>query len=385
MGVPVIARHRACAGLLIGALCAVTAVALAPAAAANPPGPHDPVGTLSKTVTKVPGGIAVHGWAADPDDMSANVRVAAIVDGNTVAARGVTALPSKAIANKHGTGPTPVFQLTVPVAKGNHTVCIVARNVGQGVNSILKCVATPLGSYVDAGAHSPVGAFSLATASSGTAHFGGWATDPDYTARRSTVVLYIDNHPAATVTSAGSTAARPKGAGKNSAWTATVAVSSGAHLGCVWVVNVGFGSNSFLGCEAVDTRGAAGSGALTQPAANKTIVKWAKKQIGKPYVWGASGPKSFDCSGLVDYAYAKAGMSLYHQSEVQFAGARLIPASRAVPGDLVFYHDTEGDVYHVGIYLSPGKTVAAIDESQGVDYQTIWDPSSTTYGSFTHT
>jgi cell wall-associated NlpC family hydrolase len=41
-------------------------------------------------------------------------------------------------------------------------------------------------------------------------------------------------------------------------------------------------------------------------------------------------------------------------------------------------------VYHVGIYISPGRTIAAIDESQGVAYQTIWDPSSATYGSFTH-
>jgi hypothetical protein len=47
-------------------------------------------------------------------------------------------------------------------------------------------------------------------------------------------------------------------------------------------------------------------------------------------------------------------------------------------------HDDVGDVYHVGIYLSPGRTVAAIDESSGVDYQKIWDPSIVTYGSFTH-
>ena len=65
--------------------------------------------------------------------------------------------------------------------------------------------------------------------------------------------------------------------------------------------------------------------------------------------------------------------------------ARLIPATRAVPGDLVFYHDAVGDVYHVGIYLAPGKTVAAIDEQQGVNYQRIWDPTVATYGSFTHT
>ncbi len=73
-------------------------------------------------------------------------------------------------------------------------------------------------------------------------------------------------------------------------------------------------------------------------------------------MWAAAGPRAFDCSGLVVYSYGKAGMSgIYHQSQVQFNDAFAIPASRAVPGDLVFYHDSTGSVYHVGIYLSPGQ------------------------------
>jgi cell wall-associated NlpC family hydrolase len=74
---------------------------------------------------------------------------------------------------------------------------------------------------------------------------------------------------------------------------------------------------------------------------------------------------------------------IYHQSGVQFNDARLIPASRARPGDLVFYHDNVGNVYHVGIYLSPNNTVAAIDPAEGVNYQSI-DWGSATYGSLTH-
>jgi cell wall-associated NlpC family hydrolase len=85
------------------------------------------------------------------------------------------------------------------------------------------------------------------------------------------------------------------------------------------------------------------------------------------------------------YSYGRFSFVTPRVSEAQALAARLIPASRAVAGDLVFYHDTEGDVFHVGIYLSPGQSVAAIDESQGVNYQKIWDPSSVTYGSFTHT
>ena len=67
----------------------------------------------------------------------------------------------------------------------------------------------------------------------------------------------------------------------------------------------------------------------------------------------------------------------------QARAARLIPPSRAVPGDLVFYHDNYGSVYHVGIYVSPGVSYAAVDPANGVRVQTIWD-STATYGSFTH-
>jgi cell wall-associated NlpC family hydrolase len=87
----------------------------------------------------------------------------------------------------------------------------------------------------------------------------------------------------------------------------------------------------------------------------------------------------------VTFSYKKFGFLTPRVAAAQSLAARLIPASRAVPGDLVFMHDTVGAVYHVGIYLSPGLTVAAIDESEGVNYQKIWDPSSVTYGSFTHT
>jgi cell wall-associated NlpC family hydrolase len=147
---------------------------------------------------------------------------------------------------------------------------------------------------------------------------------------------------------------------------------------------VGFGANSFLGCRTADTRGPGGTGPVTTPALNQKVVTEAKRHIGQPYVWGATGPNSFDCSGLVMYAYGKFGRTTPRISEDQFTAARSIPASRAVPGDLVFYFDSTGDVYHAGIYLSPGKTVAAIDEQEGVNYQNIWDPSSTAYGSFTH-
>ena len=83
------------------------------------------------------------------------------------------------------------------------------------------------------------------------------------------------------------------------------------------------------------------------------------------------------------WSYGKYHYRTPRVSQDQVKAARLIPASRAVAGDLVFYHDSTGDVYHVGIYLAPGRSVAAIDTDEGVGYQRIGDPAAT-YGSFTH-
>jgi NlpC/P60 family len=215
-------------------------------------------------------------------------------------------------------------------------------------------------------------------------HFAGWATDPDYYRRRATVVLYLDGSPAATVITSAYSGTRPDGAGPRSAFDIRVPASSGTHIGCIWMVNIGLGHNTLLGCRARDTRGPAGTDPVKTPKLNNEVVTEAKQHIGQAYVWGAEGPRTFDCSGLVMYSYGKFGFATPRVSEDQARAARLIPAARAVPGDLVFWHDNEGDVYHVGIYLSPGNTVAAIDEAEGVNYQKIWDPSIVTYGSFTH-
>ncbi len=358
----------------------------APVAGALTARPHDPIGAVT-SVKNVTGGLLATGWAVDPDAPTANATVAAVVDGRYRVASGPTAVANPTVQTKYHTGPTPGFAMTIPVPTGAHTVCIVARNSGPGLEIALKCLVTPLGTKLSSAqlaAHNPVGAYSRMSVSSTSLRARGWTSDPDWVPHRMIVVLYVDNRSAATVTTIAYPAPRPAGAGGASAFDITVPVSRGAHLGCIWVVNVGLGHNSFLGCKAGDTRGAAGTTPIATPALNSKVVTEARRHIGQKYVWGATGPKTFDCSGLVKYSYGKFGYITPRVSEDQFTAARLIPASRAVPGDLVFYHDTEGDVYHVGIYLSPGRTVAAIDENSGVNYQTIWDPSSTTYGSFTH-
>jgi len=94
------------------------------------------------------------------------------------------------------------------------------------------------------------------------------------------------------------------------------------------------------------------------PGAGKAAeaLRWALTQLGKPYVWGAAGPNSYDCSGLVMWAYAKVGIALPHYTGSQWnAGAR-IPREDLQPGDLVFFYS---DLHHVGLYIGDGKMVHA--------------------------
>jgi cell wall-associated NlpC family hydrolase len=353
--------------------------------------PDDPIGDVW-TVSTTADGVQMSGWAADPDALTSNVTVAGYVDGRSTGSTTVTDIRRPRVAAAHHTGRTPGFQLDIPVPAGRHTACLVVRGIGAGMDTVLDCVPTPVGRTMTSSqvaAHSPRGAITSARTLNGKIRVHGWATDPDELNRRSVVVMYVDGSPARTVDTqpwTTTTATRPTGAGRNAAFTAVTKTSTGAHVACIWVVNVGVGDNSFLGCSTVDTRGPAGTGPVTTPKLNREVVREARRHIGQPYVWGAEGPRQFDCSGLVMYSYGKFGYTTPRVSEDQFAAAHLIPASRAVPGDLVFYHSSEGDVYHVGIYTGPGMSVAAIDPQEGVNHQPISSSdTSVSYGSFTHT
>jgi cell wall-associated NlpC family hydrolase len=85
-------------------------------------------------------------------------------------------------------------------------------------------------------------------------------------------------------------------------------------------------------------------------------VNTALAQVGDPYVWGASGPDSFDCSGLMQYAYAAAGISLPHSSRMQSQMGAPVSASSLQPGDLMFFYSP---VSHVGMYIGNGQMVHA--------------------------
>jgi peptidoglycan DL-endopeptidase CwlO len=94
----------------------------------------------------------------------------------------------------------------------------------------------------------------------------------------------------------------------------------------------------------------AGSGAV------QAAIDAAMAQRGKPYVWAAAGPGSFDCSGLVQYAFKAAGISLPHSSRSQSAMGTQVARAEARPGDLVAFYSP---VSHIGIYLGNGQMVHA--------------------------
>jgi peptidoglycan DL-endopeptidase CwlO len=85
-------------------------------------------------------------------------------------------------------------------------------------------------------------------------------------------------------------------------------------------------------------------------------VSFARAQLGKPYVWGATGPDSFDCSGLTQAAWKSAGISLPRTTWDQVKVGKTVSADAAEPGDLVFYYS---DISHVGMYLGNGNIIDA--------------------------
>ncbi|MEO3814999.1 NlpC/P60 family protein [Plantactinospora sp. B24E8] len=87
-----------------------------------------------------------------------------------------------------------------------------------------------------------------------------------------------------------------------------------------------------------------------------TAVKYACAQIGKPYVWGAEGPGSYDCSGLTLRSWAQAGVSLPHNAARQYSVTSRVSRSQLKPGDLVFYFSP---ISHVGMYVGDGWIVHA--------------------------
>ncbi|HWC35542.1 MAG TPA: NlpC/P60 family protein [Mycobacteriales bacterium] len=122
--------------------------------------------------------------------------------------------------------------------------------------------------------------------------------------------------------------------------------------------------------------GTVGSGEGVPP--NQTVaiaISWAKKQLGKPYVWGGTGPSSFDCSGLVQYSYAHAGVTLPRVAADQYNTGPHPSLANLEPGDLLFWAtdiSNPATIHHVTMYLGGGLMIAAPHTGTDVQIQPVY-------------
>ncbi len=98
----------------------------------------------------------------------------------------------------------------------------------------------------------------------------------------------------------------------------------------------------------------------------QTVVSAAQSQIGKPYVWGATGPNAYDCSGLVQYAYSQAGKNVGRTTYQQAGAGQHISVSQAQAGDILMWGD-----YHDAIYVGNNQYVHAPQPGQNVTQASI--------------
>ncbi|MFJ9346343.1 NlpC/P60 family protein [Streptomyces sp. NPDC101237] len=110
------------------------------------------------------------------------------------------------------------------------------------------------------------------------------------------------------------------------------------------------------------------SGATAPDARAAAAVAAARAALGRPYVWGANGPSGFDCSGLMQWSYAQAGIHLPRTSQEQRGAGRQVPLSQAQPGDLVVYRS---DASHVGMYVGNGQVIHAPYPGAPVRYDPV--------------
>ncbi|MEU1160045.1 NlpC/P60 family protein [Streptomyces sp. NPDC005921] len=116
--------------------------------------------------------------------------------------------------------------------------------------------------------------------------------------------------------------------------------------------------------SAPDARAPLSQGSVAAPDSRAAAaVSYAYAKLGSPYVWGATGPDAFDCSGLAQAAYRSAGVSIPRTTYAQINAGRRVSRSELQPGDLVFFYS---GISHVGIYIGNGQMIHAPNPSAPV-------------------
>ena len=153
-----------------------------------------------------------------------------------------------------------------------------------------------------------------------------------------------------------------------------VAKSNGISLAQLMVLNKGIASNLKPGQRLnlpdnarATTKTSKVKQSTSSRSNNSSVVQAAYRNLGARYVWGASRPGAFDCSGFTMYVMRQFGVSLPHSSSAQFRMGRSVSRGNLQAGDLVFFSlGTRGVVGHVGVYIGNGRMIHASTPSTGV-------------------
>ena len=125
---------------------------------------------------------------------------------------------------------------------------------------------------------------------------------------------------------------------------------------------------ALAGCSSTPQRAPTAAAGSTKPSLERgeQAAGYALTMVGKPYRYGGSSPKGFDCSGLVMYSYKNAGLALPHNTDKQRSASRSIKLAELRRGDLLFFNQ-EGKKYgHVAIYVGDGRFVHAPSSGKSV-------------------
>ncbi|NJQ01616.1 C40 family peptidase [Streptomyces zingiberis] len=156
--------------------------------------------------------------------------------------------------------------------------------------------------------------------------------------------------------------------------TATTGTTGPAHRTAVRLTRAGAVSALTLAAFGGSLLAPGAAPEAQAATAGTKALKVAASKKGSPYKYGAAGPSRFDCSGLTQYAFKKAGKKLPRTAAAQYNKTRHISAGSRAKGDLVFFH-SGGSVYHVGVYAGSGKVWHSPKAGSVVKLEKIWTKS----------
>ncbi len=403
---PAVPRRLRAFGLLLAiAVLPLTLLVAAPARGVTATPTAMPIGRFN-TLTYTKGSLTVVGWTFDPDTPTATVSAHVWINGSTQGmgpanlAHADLAWVYPQAGTLHGYSVT----LKTTLAPGNYSICVWGMNTAAGPNADLGCKpltvlpATSPASMnltLNQTAATAIRAQAIASHATTAAAFPAGAT-PAVTLAIATRALLEQ--------ALGTRAAPPAVTGvpayQKVTWKTVVdeqaVMGKAPNLGTYPAQKTGgrtgatYSIASFPGTPYPDS-GWPGVGivgaAPVLPANGKTVqpvipafpsgytpmraevaVSAALAQLGTPYVYDAAGPSTFDCSGLTQWAYAKAGLNLYHYTVTQATEGVRVRANQLLPGDLILFGS---DLHHVGMYLGAGYMINAPDTGAYVRVDSI--------------